>query len=244
MDKIYSNEDKTNPNNTLREALLHYYNNYAIISSMYTSSEPFYLIFLTLLAIVIAVVVKMVRFLTSTAINDEVQGNALKDGIYFRNLVLHSGYNTRFTEIDEVIVSQYGIFCVEYKSHVGFIFGNATNSKWTQCRYDGKRQFYNPIHQNYKHIKALERTLGNNVKVPIHNIVVFTRAKKLKVDSGNVILGIDNLNNILRKHTAPIYSPEELGRICRTLAYAEHISKTRLPTHINELRQHLAKSGV
>ena len=53
-----------------------------------------------------------------------LQGSAQDINIKFRGLILYSGYNTTYTEIDEVIVSPYGIFCIEYKDHLGDIFGN------------------------------------------------------------------------------------------------------------------------
>lgn len=211
---------------------------------MYESVGVLLLFYLAFVAAVIFIVIKIVNKYDSEQGGGDSKSNALYGGISFKNIVLTSNYNTTFTEIDEVIVSPYGIFCIEYKAHVGFIFGTATQPKWTQCRYDGKRPLHNPIHQNYKHLKSLERALHSNIKAPIHSIVVFTNAKKVEVDSNDVLLGKENLRRVLANHKTPIYTYEEVHRMARTLAYAEQISKSRLPRHVGELQQHLAKAGV
>lgn len=170
--------------------------------------------------------------------------NALTDKIVFRNLVLYSGHNTKYTEIDMVIVSPYGIFCVEFKNHAGVIIGDKKRKYWMQYKYKSSSRFYNPLHQNYKHIKALEITLHNNLKAPVHSAVVFLNTDKVRVDHEDVFIGLRSLETSLKRHHRRIYTHEEYRRICRTLAYAEQISKDRLPRHIDELQQYLAKAGV
>ena len=163
----------------------------------------------------------------------------------FKNLVLYSGYNTTFTEIDEVIVSPYGIFCIEYKAHVGYIFGSRTDASWTQCKYNGHYKLYNPLRQNYKHVKALEKLLGGNIKAPIHSLVVFTSAKGVKTDSNQVLTGYDQLHNLLSNHTDQCYSVHEYANICNELLTLSTYSNYYLETHIQELQEYIhAKTAV
>lgn len=64
------------------------------------------------------------------------------------------------TQIDHIIVSKFGIFVIETKNMKGWIFGDKDQKTWTQSIYGKKNNFQNPLHQNYKHIKALEELLG------------------------------------------------------------------------------------
>ncbi|MCR4331434.1 MAG: NERD domain-containing protein, partial [Sulfuricaulis sp.] len=64
------------------------------------------------------------------------------------------------TQIDHVIVSRYGVFVVETKNMDGWIFGDEKNSQWTQSIFGKKYKFQNPLHQNYRHTKALSEFLG------------------------------------------------------------------------------------
>ncbi|SGZ78574.1 hypothetical protein BTHERMOSOX_158 [Bathymodiolus thermophilus thioautotrophic gill symbiont] len=63
------------------------------------------------------------------------------------------------TQIDHIIVSEYGIFVVETKNMKGWIFGGLNQKIWTQKIYKYSGKFQNPLHQNYKHTKVLEALL-------------------------------------------------------------------------------------
>lgn len=47
----------------------------------------------------------------------------------------------------------------------------------------------NLLLKNQRFVKALEKLLGNDVKAPIHSLVVFTNAKEVKTDSDQVLMG-------------------------------------------------------
>jgi len=76
------------------------------------------------------------------------------------------------TQIDHIIVSQYGIFVVETKNMKGWIFGSERQKMWIQQIYRHKTKFQNPLHQNYKHVKILENAL-NIEPDKIISVIVF-----------------------------------------------------------------------
>lgn len=76
------------------------------------------------------------------------------------------------TQIDHVFVSPFGVFVVETKNMTGWIFGGERQAQWTQKIYKQTFRFQNPLHQNYKHVKALEAALDLPPDV-IHSVVVF-----------------------------------------------------------------------
>lgn len=63
------------------------------------------------------------------------------------------------TQIDHILVSVYGIFIIETKNMKGWIFGGEHQKEWTQKNYKKNYKFQNPLHQNHRHIKALEEVL-------------------------------------------------------------------------------------
>src|SRR6056297_1755056 len=65
------------------------------------------------------------------------------------DVMLPSQGNSVYTQIDHVVISNYGIFCIEVKAYKGWIFGNAKQKTWTQVIYKNKKKFYNPMRQNY-----------------------------------------------------------------------------------------------
>ena len=122
--------------------------------------------------------------------------------------------------------------------------GSEKQKNWTQCRFDEKVQKYNPLRQNYKHVKSLETLLGNNLKAPVHSIVVYTNAHKLNVDSSKVLLGTQELNTVLKKHNSTVYSTKEWGKIAKILTLASTMKNSRMDTHIKELNEYLTAKAT
>ncbi len=114
----------------------------------------------------------------------EVQGTIAKKifmdaAIYtdINNVTIPTANGT--TQIDHVIVSRYGIFVVETKNMDGWIFGDEKNPQWTQSLFGKKFKFQNPLHQNYRHTKALSDFLGIDHD-KIFSVVMFWGDCKLK----------------------------------------------------------------
>lgn len=76
------------------------------------------------------------------------------------------------TQIDHIVLSQFGIFVIETKNLKGWIFGSLNSKMWMQQIFNEKHQFYNPIKQNYKHIACLAK-LTNLSKKYFSSVIVF-----------------------------------------------------------------------
>ena len=85
------------------------------------------------------------------------------------------------TQIDHIIVSQYGLFVFETKNMKGWIFGSANQSTWTQQIYKHKSKFQNPLRQNYKHLKTLQSLLELDDN-QIHSVIVFVGNSTFKTN--------------------------------------------------------------
>ena len=88
------------------------------------------------------------------------------------------------TQIDHIIVSNYGVFVIETKNMSGWIFGSEHQAKWTQTIHRSKYPFQNPIRQNYKQGKSLAYLL-NMSHEQFHSVVVFTLNAELKTKMPN-----------------------------------------------------------
>lgn len=94
--------------------------------------------------------------------------------------------NGYYSEVDVVMITAKGIYVFETKNYSGWIFGRATDEKWTQTFRTGtKSRFYNPIKQNAAHIKALAEYLHLDRSCFV-SIVVFGNQCTLKSISSTV----------------------------------------------------------
>lgn len=86
-----------------------------------------------------------------------------KDEYLLANLLLPLK-NGHKTEIDCVLITRKGIFCIETKNWVGHISGSDDDEYWLQ-EYDdpcmSDRRHKNPVKQNEGHCAVLERLLNN-----------------------------------------------------------------------------------
>ncbi len=84
------------------------------------------------------------EFLVNLAINSRLYK---KKYHLLKNVTLPTEDGT--TQIDHIIVLQYGIFVIETKNMKGWIFGEEHQRTWTQKIYKHTSKFQNPLHQNY-----------------------------------------------------------------------------------------------
>jgi restriction system protein len=85
----------------------------------------------------------------------------------FQDLIIPTVNGT--TQIDNLVISRFGIFVIETKNMSGWIFGSADQANWTQVLHRKKFRLQNPLRQNYKHVKAVEQVFGFS-KDTIHSV--------------------------------------------------------------------------
>ncbi len=147
-----------------------------------------------------------------------------------RNVTLPTPDGT--TQIDHIVVSTYGVFVVETKNMKGWIFGTENQRKWTQKIYKHSNKFQNPLHQNYKHIRTLERLLGLK-EHQIHSLVVFVGESTFKTDMPeNVTYGF-GYTRYIKSKKQPLLSPQEVSQIINK------IEQGRLRQSFNTNRTHV-----
>lgn len=150
----------------------------------------------------------------------------------FNNLIIPSS-NTVTTQIDHVVVSEYGIFVIESKDYRGWIFGHKHRKNWTVCYQGGKKiQFQNPILQNFAHISALKEQLPFLHKC-FFNLVVFSDNCEFKTERiSNVLYSNELVENIKYKRKKWINEDQmvmaigKLLHLCQTnnIDTQQHIS--------------------
>lgn len=119
----------------------------------------------------------------------------------FTNLYLENK-NTETTEIDVLAVSSKGIYVFEMKNFSGYIYGSEKDVHWTQVlNRRTKNSFYNPLKQNYAHVKAVQNYLGlsNEKIIPV---VVFSNKcslKKLTLSDGQHVFQYGNAIRFVKK---------------------------------------------
>lgn len=141
------------------------------------------------------------------------------------------------TQIDHILVSIYGIFVIETKNMKGWIFGGEHQREWTQQNFKQKHKFQNPLHQNHRHIKALEEVLELPISKFI-SVVVFVGECTFKTSMPqNVFRGI-SYGKYIASFREKLFTQVQVEQI------ADRLKNNRLAqgfktdfAHVNNLRR-------
>lgn len=124
------------------------------------------------------------------------------------------------TQIDHILVTTKGIFVIETKHYKGWIFGNPKSQVWTQTIYHVKFRFQNPIYQNYKHVKAIQKLCEFLEPQLIHNIVVFSGEAVFKTPKPDNVCYIGELIPTIEQYSDGALSLNRVQFCVGRLEYA------------------------
>ena len=147
-----------------------------------------------------------------------------------KNITLSTEDGT--TQIDHIIVSQYGVFVIETKNYKGWIFGSEHSKTWTQSIYGKKHSFQNPLHQNYKHVKTLQKLLKLD-ESQIFSVVVFVGESTFKTDMPSNVVYPLGLLKLIKSHQTILFTSREMWRA------VEEIEDTQLAKGFKTNREHV-----
>ncbi|MEK4518522.1 nuclease-related domain-containing protein [Paenibacillus sp. FSL H8-0122] len=86
---------------------------------------------------------------------------------------------TGYAQIDHVVISPYCVFVIETKNYNGEIKGGRADQQWSvSSRY----KMYNPLKQNYGHIKAIESLIKDVAAVKYISMISFTMRCRFSID--------------------------------------------------------------
>jgi hypothetical protein len=159
---------------------------------------------------------------------------SLDSSVYHRyhNLIIPGKNGT--TQIDHLIVSQYGLFIVETKNKKGWIFGSVDQSKWTQSIYGNNYSYQNPLKQTYRQKKVLAEYL--NVPVSsFHTIIFFNGDCKFKTKMPRNVIN-SGLGKFIKQFNNLIIDSSKLKDVLNRLDLHQDHSELSKRDHIQSVR--------
>ena len=147
------------------------------------------------------------------------------------------------SEIDLIYITQKGILVIESKNYSGWIFGRQYDQYWTQSLPNhSKNRFYNPIRQNYNHIKWLQQYL--ELDIPLFSFIVFSERCTLK----NISLKDDSVfvmkRNDLRSYIKKVWkdhpdalTPEQITQISEKLFPLTQVDAAQKAAYIKKKKK-------
>ena len=142
------------------------------------------------------------------------------------------------TQIDHILISPYGIFVIETKNLTGWIFGSADQKTWTQTIYRNKFKFQNPLHQNFKHVRAVQSLLNADTK-KIFSIVVFVGNSNFRTVMPDNVVKLRDLVAHLKSYAQQILSNESVEKYSEMLRDAALNVSITQRGHVRNIKQNM-----
>lgn len=103
-----------------------------------------------------------------------------KDCKFLSDLLLRNPKSrTGYAQIDHVVISPYCVFVIETKNYNGEIKGGRADQQWS---VSNRYKMYNPLKQNYGHIKAIESLLKDVATIKYISMISFTMRCRFSID--------------------------------------------------------------
>lgn len=166
-------------------------------------------------------------------------GKSLGKNERFRDILIPGKNQT--AQIDNGLITPYGIFVVETKNYSGEVYGDQDEPLWVHSFAGGRKNknFLNPIMQNQTHINALKALLTKYPGVPFYNLVAFSDNCVVNPPDITDVVYFSNLRAAVeyRASGTPVLSDEQIKDIKHTIDNAnmggkrdreEHITKASL----------------
>ncbi len=187
-----------------------------------------------------AVTVSSAAIFAEDAVEDALRGLNEPRYFVFRDLIIPSpSRDLSLTQIDHVVVSRTGIFCIETKSHRGSIYGYSRSGTWKQYLKGKNYSFNSPFRQNQHHVRALEMLLKDSVLAPVHSYIALPNASQVVVDNKVEDMSIEGVISKINKHSHVVYEPAAIEKIAKILAHAATFRNELRGRHAEEIAAYL-----
>lgn len=149
------------------------------------------------------------------------------------NIMIGEKGNT--SQIDHILISDYGIFVIETKNYYGRITGRDYGN-WILAIYKFKRKIDNPVTQNFIHIKTLKKILEQYSDIPYYSIIVFTKRSVLKVRTSTDVIYHSDLLATIKKYEKDDVSEKTSDKIYEQLLSLNIKEGKAIKEHIGRIK--------
>ncbi|RCW74967.1 nuclease-related domain-containing protein [Saliterribacillus persicus] len=173
-----------------------------------------------------------------------------KEYKYLNDLMIENKKaKSKYSQIDHLLITPYGIFVIETKNYQGTIYGGKDRKTWS---VNGKFKMMNPFIQNYGHIEALKNITEKKFHSTFISVVSFTKRSTFKIDevdlrkiSSDQLLVYDielsdfinrKINVLKLQHEEPVLTSVEMESLFQKYKSENIEDKLIRESHVNSLK--------
>ena len=153
------------------------------------------------------------------------------------NVILQLEYGNT-TQIDHILINEYGVFVIETKNYKGVVYGTEGKHYWQQYLKNKSFTFYNPIKQNEAHIQHLKEIFGKTF--PYYSIIVFAGTSVKKIDS-DIVFSLSELGFYLDSFTEKMIQPKDINALYRAIRSTQRHKWKTNRRHLHNMKKNQSK---
>ena len=142
--------------------------------------------------------------------------------LHFRKLKLLTAKDEP-TMIDHLVLCPAGIFVIAVRTNRGRISGSETAANWTRQYFGNTKQLMNPLHQNYKNIRAVQHLLqfqNGDASECLHSVVAFSRVARFDSQMPANVTYVDAVAAYIKQFDHSCFTDEQVARFAALLKQA------------------------
>ena len=152
------------------------------------------------------------------------------------NLYIKLGEKIHTTQIDHIIVSSYGIFCIETKGNSGSIYGSPKAKYWKSYLKGIGYEFYNPLKQNQAHKFAIEKLLTQQgISANVECFISFPTATKLRLGGAKNVGTTAEVISMIKEKKHILLDRQQVDTVFGLLKSNNLISRETIKQHKYEI---------
>lgn len=162
--------------------------------------------------------------------------------VVFKNKIFVDAETNHTHELDKIVVTRNGVYCIEDKDWFGRIQGDYSGDVWYQYRNGNVIEHRNPIKQNDVHRMVLEEIIGYDTECVIP--VVVMHKNNSPIPDCDLIINEIDLNKFIDSHKSfePPLSDSEFDNLCNVIT--NNISNVSEYQHIRNTKTYSKNSSM
>ncbi|OHU94498.1 hypothetical protein BIW53_15625 [Pseudoalteromonas byunsanensis] len=121
------------------------------------------------------------------------------------------GTHNHRLDVDELLVSKFGVFVIQYQSQAGSIWVDSHSEYWTQSIDDERHYFENPFEALNKKIAVLREFLDINTH--IYGCVVFPKDVYFRTPMPNEVCTYSDAPGLIKAYNQVCFDDEQIEQI-------------------------------
>ncbi len=138
------------------------------------------------------------------------------------------------TQIDHILINEYGVFVIETKNYKGVVYGTEGKNYWKQYLKNKSFTFYNPIKQNEGHIRHLREMFGK--KYPYYSVIVFVGNAVKKIES-DVVFSLNELEYYLDSFRRAVLRSRDIRSLYRAIRATQKHRRKLSRAHLRNMKK-------